>query len=172
MRPRSIVSGARAWPPAALPRPRVVTTALDFPTIGHQWLARAALGVELVVVPSADGLTVELDDFAAAIDERTALVATGHVLYTTGALNDIEALGRLCHERGALLLVDAYQATGLVPTDLGASEVDIYVLGDAEVAVRRPGHGVPSRSARAARRALADDHRLVQQRAPVRLRDR
>src|SRR5687768_16756630 len=34
------------------PRTRVVTTALDFPTIGHQWLARAPLGVELVVVPS------------------------------------------------------------------------------------------------------------------------
>lgn len=121
------------------PRPRVVTTALDFPTIGHQWLARAALGVELVVVPSADGLSVELDDFAAAIDERTALVATGHVLYTTGALNDIEALGRVCHERGALLLIDAYQATGLVPTNLGASEVDIYVSGTLKWLFGGPG---------------------------------
>ena len=121
------------------PRPRVVTTALDFPTIGHQWLARASLGVELVVVPSADGLTVGLDAFAAAIDERTALVATGHVYYTTGATNDTEALGRLCHERGALLLVDAYQATGLLPTDLGASEVDIYVSGALKWLFGGPG---------------------------------
>jgi kynureninase len=121
------------------PRPRVVTTALDFPTIGHQWLARATLGVELVVVPSADGLTVGLDDFAAAIDERTALVATGHVLYTTGAMNDTAALGRLCHERGALLLVDAYQATGLIPTDLRASEVDMYVSGTLKWLFGGPG---------------------------------
>ena len=121
------------------PRPRVVTTALDFPTIGHQWLARAPLGVELVVVPSADGLTVGLDAFAAAIDERTALVATGHVFYTTGAVNDTAALGRLCHERGSLLLVDAYQATGLLPTDLGASEVDIYVSGSLKWLFGGPG---------------------------------
>jgi kynureninase len=120
-------------------RPRVVTTALDFPTIGHQWLARALLGVELVVVPSADGMTVALDDFAAAIDERTALVATGHVLFTTGAMNDAEALGRLCHERGALLLVDAYQATGIIPTDLGATEVDMYVSGTLKWLFGGPG---------------------------------
>ena len=121
------------------PRPRVVTTALDFPTVGHQWLARAPLGVELVVVPSVDGLTVGLDAFAAAIDERTALVATGHAFYTTGAVNDTAALGRLCHERGALLLVDGYQATGLLPTDLRASEVDIYVSGTLKWLFGGPG---------------------------------
>ena len=121
------------------PRPRVVTTSLDFPTIGHQWLAREALGVELVVVPSADGLTVALEDLAAAIDERTALVATAHVFFTTGALNDVAGLARLCHERGALLLVDAYQATGIVPTDLAASEVDVYVSGTLKWLFGGPG---------------------------------
>ncbi|MCV0404289.1 MAG: aminotransferase class V-fold PLP-dependent enzyme [Chloroflexi bacterium] len=111
------------------PRTRVVTTALDFPTIGHQWLARGPLGVELVVVPSADGLTVPVADLLAAIDERTALVAIGHVFFTSGAVNDIATIGRGCRERGALLLVDAYQATGLVPTDLEALDVDMYVSG-------------------------------------------
>lgn len=116
-------------PVGTRPRTRVVTTALDFPTIGHAWLAREPLGVELVVVPSRDGLTVELDDLAAEIDDRTALVAIGHVFFTSGAVNDIAALGRLCRERGALLLVDAYQATGLVPTDLVRDDIDLYVSG-------------------------------------------
>ncbi|HYI67674.1 MAG TPA: aminotransferase class V-fold PLP-dependent enzyme [Candidatus Limnocylindrales bacterium] len=120
-------------------RRRVVTTALDFPTIGHQWLARAPLGVELVVVPSTDGMTVPLDAFAAAIDERTALVATGQVLFTTGAVNDTTALAALCHQRGALLLVDAYQATGILPTDLAASGVDIYVSGTLKWLFGGPG---------------------------------
>jgi len=121
------------------PRRRVVTTALDFPTIGHQWLSRAPLGVELVVVPSADGLTVDAAALADAIDEKTALVAIGHVFFTTGALTDMAALGRLCHERGALLLVDAYQATGIVPTDLAAVEVDIYVSGTLKWLFGGPG---------------------------------
>ncbi|MGH2385222.1 MAG: aminotransferase class V-fold PLP-dependent enzyme [Candidatus Limnocylindria bacterium] len=121
------------------PRPRVVTTALDFPTIGHQWLARAPLGVELVVVPSSDGLTIGLDALAEAIDERTALVAIGHVFFTTGAVNDLAAVAALCHERGALLLVDAYQATGIVPTDLSAAEIDIYVSGTLKWLFGGPG---------------------------------
>ncbi|HSO02454.1 MAG TPA: aminotransferase class V-fold PLP-dependent enzyme [Gaiellaceae bacterium] len=113
----------------ATPRPRVVTTALDFPTIGHQWLAREGLGVEVVVVPSPDGVSVPLESFAEAIDERTALVATGHVYFTTGARLDMRPLADLCHERGALLLVDAYQASGIVPTDVVADAVDLYVSG-------------------------------------------
>ena len=111
------------------PRPRVITTELDFPTIGHQWLAREALGVELVVIGSPDGIGVPLEAFAEAIDERTALVATGHVYFTTGARVDLRPLADLCHERGALLLVDAYQATGIVPTDVVADGVDAYVSG-------------------------------------------
>ncbi len=121
------------------PRTRVVTTSLDFPTIGHQWLARASLGVELVVVPSPDGLSVPLESFAAAVDERTALVATGHVYFTTGVRNDLGALAGICHERGALLLVDAYQATGIVPTDVVADGVDIYVSGTLKWLFGGPG---------------------------------
>ncbi len=124
----------------AVKRTRVITTALDFPTLGHQWLARAPLGVEVVVLPSPDGLTVPLEAFAAAIDERTALVATGHVYFTTGAVQDVAGLATLCRERGALLLVDAYQATGLIPTDVGALGVDIYVSGTLKWLFGGPGN--------------------------------
>lgn len=130
---------AAGVPAGAAPRKRVVTTALDFPTIGHQWLARAASGVELVVVPSADGLTVPLEAFAEAIDERTALVATGHVYFTTGAVNELRPLADLCHRRGALLLVDAYQGTGIVPTDMEADGVDVYVSGTLKWLFGGPG---------------------------------
>jgi selenocysteine lyase/cysteine desulfurase len=130
------------WPPSRRgpPRTRVITTALDFPTLGHQWLARAPLGVELVVIPSPDGLTVPLHSFASAIDERTALVATGHVYYTTGAVQDLAGLARICHDRGALLLADAYQATGLIPTDAAALGVDAYVSGTLKWLFGGPGN--------------------------------
>jgi selenocysteine lyase/cysteine desulfurase len=124
----------------AAPRQRVITTALDFPTLGHQWLARAPLGVELVVLPSPDGSSVPLAAFEAAIDERTALVATGQVYFTTGALQDLAGLSALCHERGALLLVDAYQATGLIPTDVASLGVDIYVSGTLKWLFGGPGN--------------------------------
>lgn len=121
--------GAAGVETGSAPRTRVITTSLDFPTIGHQWLARAPGGVELIVIPSPDGLTVPLEAFAAEIDERTALVATGQVYFTTGATCDLPSLAELCHARGALLLIDAYQATGIVPTDVAAAGVDVYVSG-------------------------------------------
>ncbi len=122
------------------PRTRVITTPLDFPTLGHQWLARAPLGIEVVVLPSPDGLTVPLEEFEAAIDERTALVATGHVYFTTGAVQDVAGLAALCRERGALLLLDAYQATGLIPTDVARLGVDIYVSGTLKWLFGGPGN--------------------------------
>ena len=125
-------------------RTRIITTALDFPTVGHQWLARAPLGVEVVVLRSPDGLSVPLEAFEAEIDERTALVATAHAYYTTGAVQDVAALATLAHERGALVLIDAYQATGLIPTDLGAglpeSRPDAYVSGSLKWLFGGPGN--------------------------------
>jgi kynureninase len=121
------------------PRTRVVTTALDFPTVGHQWLAKAALGVELEVVPSPDGLTVPVEMIADAVDDRTALVATAHVYFTSGAVQDLPALARVCHERGAFLLADAYQATGLLPTRIEELGVDFYVSGTLKWLFGGPG---------------------------------
>jgi kynureninase len=121
-------------------RTRVITTALDFPTLGHQWLARVPLGIEVVVLPSPDGLTVPITAFEATIDERTLLVATGHVYFTTGAVQDIAGLARVARERGALTVVDGYQATGLIPTDIGATGVDAYVSGTLKWLFGGPGN--------------------------------
>jgi len=134
---------AAGLPAGGRARTRVITTALDFPTVGHQWLARAPLGVEVVVLPSPDGLTVPLTAFEAAVDERTALIATGQVYFTTGAIQDVAGLARLAHERGALLVIDAYQATGLLPTDLatgGTDRPDAYVSGTLKWLFGGPGN--------------------------------
>ena len=110
-------------------RPRVVVTALDFPTVAYQWLARAGEGVELVVVESPDGIGVPVEAIARAIDDRTTLVATSHVFFTSGAIQDVRALAAVAHRRGALLLIDGYQAAGQIPVDVGTLEVDFYCGG-------------------------------------------
>jgi kynureninase len=111
------------------PRPKVVTTALDFPTIGHQWLARESLGVELVVIPSPDGVSVPLEAFAEAIDERTALVATGHVYFTTGARLDLRPLADLCHAARGPAARRRLPGHRHRPDRRVADGVDLYVSG-------------------------------------------
>lgn len=110
-------------------RPRVVVTSLDFPTIGYQWMARAAQGVEVVVLESPDGVGVPLEAFERAVDRRTALIATSHVFFTSGAIQDVAALAGIAHRAGALCLVDGYQAAGQLPVDVRSLDVDFYLAG-------------------------------------------
>src|SRR2546428_1583257 len=140
-------------------RPSVIVTSLDFPTVAYQWLAKRARGVELVVVESPDQVSVPVEAIARAVDERTALVATSHVYFTSGAIQDIGAVAAAAHAKGALCLVDAYQSVGQVPVDVKAAGVDFLtagglkgLLGGAGIAfpllpealARRPG---PARAA-------------------------
>jgi len=120
-------------------RPRVVVGELDFPTVAYQFLGRRDRGVETVVLPSPDGLEIPLEAWEEVVDDRTALVATSHVFFTTGAIQDVAALARLAHDRGALLLVDAYQSNGQVPIDARAMGVDFLLSGGLKWLLGGPG---------------------------------
>jgi selenocysteine lyase/cysteine desulfurase len=122
-------------------RDTVVTTDLEFPTIGQIWHAQARRGARVVHVPAEADNTLSLERLAAAIDERTALVAVTHVSYRTGSRLDLAAIAKLAHERGALLLVDAYQSAGAVPIDVGALGVDFVTGGALKYLLASPGIG-------------------------------
>jgi selenocysteine lyase/cysteine desulfurase len=110
-------------------RDTVVVSDFEFPTIGQIWHAQERRGVRVVHVPAeADG-TIPLERFAAAIDDRTALVATTHVCFRNGGRLDVEGIARVAHERGALVLVDAYQTVGSLPIDVRALGCDFLAAG-------------------------------------------
>ena len=118
-------------------RNRVVVADLDFPTLVYQWLARP--NVEVVRVPSDDGIGIPAERWAEYIDDRTALVATSHVFYGTGYVQDLEPIGRAAHAAGAMFLVDGYQAVGQIPVDPRASGADVYVGGPLKWLLGGPG---------------------------------
>lgn len=120
-------------------RNKVVTTELDFPTIARQWLAAGRAGVHVEVVRSADGITIPLDRLAAAIDDRTALVATSHVYYTTGAVQDIAGVAEVAHAKGALCYIDAYQSVGQIPLAVHETGVDLLSAGGLKWLLGGPG---------------------------------
>jgi len=120
-------------------RPKVVVTSMDFPTVIYQWLAKAGRGIDVVVVESPDEVTVPVEAIVNAIDDRTALVATSHVYFRSGAIQDIRAVADAAHARGALCLVDAYQSVGQLPVDVKASGVDFLVGGGLKWLLGGPG---------------------------------
>ena len=118
---------------------RVVTTALDFPTVAHHFLAKRRQGVETAIISSRDRVKIDLDQFEATISDRTVLVATGRVYFTSGYIQDIESVAALAHAKGALVFVDDYQATGQVPIDVKATGVDILASGGLKWLLGGPG---------------------------------
>ncbi|MDH5195760.1 MAG: aminotransferase class V-fold PLP-dependent enzyme [Gemmatimonadota bacterium] len=120
-------------------RPKIVTTDLDFPTVAYQWLAKRPHGVEVVVVQSPDGVTVPPELLARAVDDQTALVATSHVYFTTGAIQDLRAVADIAHANGALCFIDAYQSVGQIPIAVADTGVDFLCSGGLKWLLGGPG---------------------------------
>ena len=120
-------------------RPKVVVADLDFPTDGHAFHAVADRGARVEFVRSPDRVRVPLELFERVVDERTSAVCTGHVYFTTGWIQDVQALAEICHRKGAVLVVDAYQSIGAFPFDVHASGVDYLVGGTLKWLMGGPG---------------------------------
>ena len=118
-------------------RNRVVCSELDFPTLAYQWAVKPE--IELVVIPSDDGVSVDPQRFADAVDERTLFLATSHVLFTTGYVQDVSRLATIAREAGAYSLIDGYQGPGQIPVDLEALGVDFYTAGPLKWLCGGPG---------------------------------
>jgi len=120
-------------------RPKVVMTELDFPTVFYQWMVKRRPEIELVVLESDDGVTVPLDKYQDAIDERTALVSTSRVFFTTGYIQDLERITAMAHAKGAQIFIDDYQGTGQVPLHVKDLDVDFLVTGGLKWLLGGPG---------------------------------
>jgi selenocysteine lyase/cysteine desulfurase len=122
-------------------RSKVVLTDWEFPTIGQIWHAQEARGARVVHVREDTDGTIPLEHFDAAIDDDTLLVSITHVCYRNGAMMDVQGVVDLAHERGAYVLLDAFQTVGSLPVDVKALGVDFlgagvlkYLLGSAGLA--------------------------------------
>ena len=112
---------------ASATRTRVVTDALHFPSI--LYLLQAMPAIELVVVPSQDGVSVDPERLIDAIDERTLCVALSHVLFKSAYVHDLAPIANRARAFGALTIIDGYQAVGTIPVDVRALGVDAYIGG-------------------------------------------
>ena len=111
------------------PRNKVVFTDLHFPTISYLWHGWQQYGAKVHLVKSDDGITVDVQKICDAIDETTLIVPISHVYFRSGALQDIKTIIDKAHSVGALVMVDSYQAAGVVPIDVKEIKVDILAAG-------------------------------------------
>ncbi len=122
-------------------RNRIVTTDLEFPTMGQILHAQEMRGAEIVHVPAEPDGTLDLARLEAALDDRVALVAVTHVCYHNGAMTDIKEVSRFSHKHGIPVLVDAYQSVGSMPIDFDDVGADFLVGGFLKYMLGLPGIG-------------------------------
>ena len=110
-------------------RPKAVMTQMDFPTNHYVWMAQERRGAKVDVVPTPDGIHIELDDFLAAIDDQTVVVNLNRVLFESSYIQDAAAIVEKAHSVGAFVVVDDFHGAGIVPVDVHELGVDFYLTG-------------------------------------------
>lgn len=106
----------------------VVCPGLEHPNNVYLWYnLRDLRGIEVREVPPVGG-HIPVEAMVAAMDERTRVVTAPHVSFSPGFITDLTALSAGARRHGALLLVDAAQSIGAVPTDVGRLGIDALVV--------------------------------------------
>ena len=123
------------------PRNEVVYEALQFPSLTYVWTEFARYGAQIRIVPSDDGRTIDTQRIIDAISERTLIAVLSHAYYVSGALCDVRTIQQHCRETGTLLMVDAYQTTGIYPYDVTQWDLDIATGGSHKWLCGGPGCG-------------------------------
>ena len=102
----------------------IVTTAIEHPSIMStaEFLRHKGVPVSFVSVDATGKINME--ELEAAISDQTALVSIIMGNNEIGTLQDIPAITRLAHERGALMHTDAVQTLGKIPVDVRELGVD------------------------------------------------
>jgi cysteine desulfurase len=81
-------------------------------------------GSATYLAPMENGL-VDIESLKAAIQPDTVLISVMLVNNEIGVIQDINAIGTICREKGIIFHVDAAQATGKVDIDLQKLPVDL-----------------------------------------------
>jgi kynureninase len=81
----------------------------------------------LQLIPSHDGMTIDLQALYNALDHEVALVSLSHVAFKSGYLYDAAAVTERAHRVGALVLWDLCHSVGVVPIELDRWGVDLAV---------------------------------------------
>jgi cysteine desulfurase len=105
----------------------IVSRIEDFPVLhSAQALEKQGFQVTLLEVDE-DGL-VSLDKLREAITDETILVSIQHANQEIGTIQDIEAIGKLCREKGVVFHTDATHTFTRVPLDVSKVPVDLVTV--------------------------------------------
>jgi kynureninase len=118
---------------------KVVVNSLEFPSVSYVWKAEERRGARVHIVESPDNITVPTQAMVEAIDERTLLVPTSHVIFRSAYVQDARAIAQKAAEVGAHVILDCYQSIGVMPVDVVDLGVSFACGGSVKYMCGGPG---------------------------------
>jgi cysteine desulfurase len=110
----------------------VVSTKVEHPAVARSARRLEREGRQLVLLDVLAGNSPGARELAAHLGPQT-LVAIQWVNHETGTIFPIERYAEVCRERGALLFVDATQALGKLPIDVGTLGADAVAIAAQKI---------------------------------------
>ena len=107
----------------------VIVTVMEHHSNIVPWqLARERWGFTLRVVPMDDEGRLDLEAYAALLNERTRLVCCCQVSNVLDTVNPVREMARMAHDAGAYFLVDGAQSVPHFPVDVQELDCDFLTF--------------------------------------------
>jgi kynureninase len=132
----AILSGLKREPG----RDVLLASAHAFATVGFAMRQLGALGFRLELIPE-DRNPIDLQSWADAIGPHVAAVVPMHVHSNSGLVSPLAEIARLARAAGAISVVDACQAVGILPVQPHIWGVDALVGSSVKWLCGGPGAG-------------------------------
>ena len=108
---------------------RIVVTEMEHHSNVVPWYQVAQeKGAQLDWAPIDGEGRLDMDAFAALLEQGPKLVAVAHVSNVLGTINPIREIARMAHDAGALLVVDGAQAGPKLELDMAELGADFYAV--------------------------------------------
>lgn len=111
------------------PGDKILVSALEHHADIVPWqMIAEKTGARVIPIPVDTTGTIEMEAFAALLDNRVKMVAVNQVSNALGTINPVADIIKQAHAVGAKVLIDGAQAIAHWPVDVQAMNCDFYVF--------------------------------------------
>ncbi|MEO6903907.1 MAG: aminotransferase class V-fold PLP-dependent enzyme [Bacteroidia bacterium] len=89
------------------------------------WLRLEDKGVEVRFAKLNADNGIDPEAIEKLVDDKTRVVAIAAVRFNSGFRPNLAAIGKIAHKNGAIFIVDAAQAAGMIPIDVEREQIDV-----------------------------------------------
>jgi cysteine desulfurase len=114
-------------------RREIITTAIEHPCVLNSASYLKSLGFKVIFLPVDEYGKVKMDEYRAALSDKTLLVSVMMANNEIGTVQDLKEIAALAKAAGAWVHSDAVQAAGKLPVNVDELSVDYLTMSGHKI---------------------------------------